>query len=279
MTAMSPPKSTFNLIEKHFANFFWGYSGEHKNYHWRSWKTLCFPLEEGGIEVKRMDVFDNILATKSMWWDNWTGMGHLASLLPDDTNNNPKVLVKELIQHRNWNIHTLIGFFPDDIVQITMNVNIGKHNIPDQAIWDLTENGKYSNKTVLNMFRDVKPKDNFLRKMKQQIIWNIQVAVHRIFPRCKLTLRWVKYCDDMMRLQPAPEAIIVAWRKPLQGSFKLNTDDSYIHENVKAGLVGTMRNDQGDFIMAFSVQAKCSNNNDAESQVVLFEIKWCIQNG
>lgn len=31
--AMSPPKGTFNLIEKYFANFFWGLSGEKKNFH------------------------------------------------------------------------------------------------------------------------------------------------------------------------------------------------------------------------------------------------------
>ncbi|XP_075103837.1 uncharacterized protein LOC142178396 [Nicotiana tabacum] len=349
------------------------------------------------------------LENSSMWWDNWTGKGPLASLL-SYTNNSPKVLVKEFILHGNWNIHKLRGSFLEDIDQIIMNVNIRKHDIPNQSIWDLTENVKYSNKTVLNMFRDLKPKDHFLSKvwhpsipfkvffltwrlwmsillfdevilnfgkkivsrcvcctnhsnefiqyvfmesdatryiwkligthmgiihkhipirgwfnhwwqqrsknvihkqvlqitliivcweiwknrcsckygdqnrfnfykMKQQIIWNIQAAVHRTFPRCKLTLPWVKYYDDMMRLKPVPEAIIVAWRKPLQGSFKLNINGSYIHENGKACLGGTMRNDQGDFIMAFSVQAKCSSNNDAEAQAALFGIKWCIQNG
>lgn len=111
----------------------------------------------------------------SMWWDNWTGKGPLASLLLD-TNNIPKVLVKEFIQHGNQNIHKLRGSFLKDIVQIIINVNIGKHDIPDQAIWDLTENGKYSDKTVLNMFRDVKPKYHFLSK-----VWHSSIPFKIVF--------------------------------------------------------------------------------------------------
>lgn len=60
---------------------------------------------------------------------------------------------------------------------------------------------------------------------------------------------------------------------------KLNTNENYIHGNGKAGLEGTMSNDQGEIIMAFSISAKCTSNNDAEAQAALFGVKWCIQNG
>nr|XP_018630427.1 uncharacterized protein LOC108947242 [Nicotiana tomentosiformis] len=226
----------------------------------------------------------------SIWWDNWTGKGPLAALLPD-INNNPKILVKEFIHNERWNSQKLGDAFLEEIVQYIVNINLGNQDIPDQAIWNLTENDKYIRKAIGASMRIVYKKipirgwlnqwwqqksNNVIHKqilqithiiicwgiwksrcsckygdqkrfnfykMRQQIIWNIQVAVS--FPGCKLTLPWVKYCEVMMRLQHVPEAIIVAWIKPSQGPFKLNTDGNYIHENCKAGLGGTMRNGQG----------------------------------
>ncbi|XP_070049508.1 uncharacterized protein [Nicotiana tomentosiformis] len=132
-----------------------------------------------------------------------------------------------------------------------------KHDLPDQAFWDLTDNGKYSNKTALHLFRDTKEKDQFLTK---------------------LTLPWVNSCDNMMKLQHIPKAISVCWNKPKHGAIKVNTDRSFIHGNGKAGLGGVVRNDQGDLIMAFSIPSKCSNNNMAKAQAAMFGIDWCVQN-
>ncbi|XP_059285830.1 uncharacterized protein LOC132039350 [Lycium ferocissimum] len=36
LTALSPPKGTILLMEKHFAKFFWGSSNDKRNYHWSS---------------------------------------------------------------------------------------------------------------------------------------------------------------------------------------------------------------------------------------------------
>lgn len=87
--------------------------------------------------------------------------------------------------------------------------------------------------------------------MKQQIVWNIQAAVHRAFPKCKLiALGQILWWYDKTK-QHVQEAIIVIWLKPPQGTLKLNTDGSYIQGNGKAGLGGTLRDDQGDFCMAY----------------------------
>jgi len=67
LSIMSPPKATFHLIEIHFANFFWGSSGDQRKYHWRSWKNLSFHTDEGGIGIRRMEDISEVLATKR-WW-------------------------------------------------------------------------------------------------------------------------------------------------------------------------------------------------------------------
>lgn len=52
LAAMSPPKGTFNLIEKYFAKFFWGSDSEKSKYHWSSWSNLCKGKEEGGTGIE-----------------------------------------------------------------------------------------------------------------------------------------------------------------------------------------------------------------------------------
>ncbi|KAK4709985.1 hypothetical protein R3W88_004498 [Solanum pinnatisectum] len=67
LSPLTPPKGTLALIEKHLANFFWGNSQDHKNYHWSSWANLCVPCDEGGIGIRSMEDFSNIFAMKR-WW-------------------------------------------------------------------------------------------------------------------------------------------------------------------------------------------------------------------
>lgn len=67
LSSMNLPKGTLTLIEKYFANFFWGSSGDKKNFHLRSWKKLCYPKKEGGIGIRSMIEISDALAMKR-WW-------------------------------------------------------------------------------------------------------------------------------------------------------------------------------------------------------------------
>ncbi|XP_070023386.1 uncharacterized protein [Nicotiana sylvestris] len=64
LSAMSPPKGTLNLIEKHLARFFWGTSADKKKYHWSAWRNLCLPKEEGGIGIRSLEDISNTLSMK-----------------------------------------------------------------------------------------------------------------------------------------------------------------------------------------------------------------------
>lgn len=49
--------------------------------HWHSWEALCFPLEEGGLNFKALDVVSEAFAMK-LWWklcandSLWAGFMH-----------------------------------------------------------------------------------------------------------------------------------------------------------------------------------------------------------
>jgi len=64
-----------------------------------------------------------------------------------------------------------------------------------------------------------------------------------------------------MKLYPIPRITIVLWNKPGIGTFKLNTNDSFLKANNMAGMGGILRNDDGDIVMAYSIPTRCSSNN------------------
>lgn len=63
------------------------------------------------------------------------------------------------------------------------------------------------------------------------------------------------------------------------GNVKINTDWSYLKVEGKAGVGGSLRNENGDTIMAFSLPYICENHNLAEVYTSWIGIYWCVQNG
>lgn len=55
------------LMEKYFANFFWGSTDGSNKYHWSSWHNMCLPKDEGGIGIRKMqDIIDTFSIKR--WW-------------------------------------------------------------------------------------------------------------------------------------------------------------------------------------------------------------------
>lgn len=67
LAAISPPKTILNYIKKLTADFFWGWDKDKKKYHWASWETLGYPLEEGGIGVRQISDVCKAFQLKQ-WW-------------------------------------------------------------------------------------------------------------------------------------------------------------------------------------------------------------------
>ncbi|KAL0328997.1 UNVERIFIED_CONTAM: hypothetical protein Sradi_4886400 [Sesamum radiatum] len=64
---LKPPKFVIERIERLFNKFFWGSFGEQKKIHWTSWDSACFPTEEGGLGVRRIDDMSEAFQYKA-WW-------------------------------------------------------------------------------------------------------------------------------------------------------------------------------------------------------------------
>ncbi|KAG5604516.1 hypothetical protein H5410_026008 [Solanum commersonii] len=87
----------------------------------------------------------------NIWWDNWCEKGPLAKLYPDCTYNVVHS-VKEYISN----------VLPDNIVHHIGNISIGDENHSDYVIWNLTQDGLYSNISAWQSIREVRQKNLFL---------------------------------------------------------------------------------------------------------------------
>ncbi|KAK4394248.1 LINE-1 retrotransposable element O protein [Sesamum angolense] len=68
---LNPPKAILHCIEQIMAKFFWSTTDQHKKLHWSKWKTICQPVEEGGLGIWRMS--DVVTAfTFKLWWRFWS---------------------------------------------------------------------------------------------------------------------------------------------------------------------------------------------------------------
>ncbi|KAI3461929.1 hypothetical protein Pfo_018592 [Paulownia fortunei] len=60
-------KKQLSLMEQIMARFFWGSTGAQKRMHWTSWNTICSPVEEGGLGIRKIEHVVKAFSLK-LWW-------------------------------------------------------------------------------------------------------------------------------------------------------------------------------------------------------------------
>lgn len=68
LAAVHPPKGNLKVIEIFMARFFWSGLDTKSREHWVSWKSLCFPNEEGGVGFRRIQDTCKAFIAKQ-WWN------------------------------------------------------------------------------------------------------------------------------------------------------------------------------------------------------------------
>ena len=59
--------SVANRIEKIQRDFLWGGLGDEFKYHLVNWRSICLPIQEGGLGVRQIAAFNNPLLGKWHW--------------------------------------------------------------------------------------------------------------------------------------------------------------------------------------------------------------------
>ncbi|XP_075076726.1 uncharacterized protein LOC142163350 [Nicotiana tabacum] len=232
--------------------------------------------------LKMRDIAENHIVwqvnsgSSNFWWDNCSLNGPLEKLFPDNPRNS-KLLVREFISDGQWNTNKLKELLPDQLVQQIQIIPIG---IKTRKInfFGLSRI-MASSQTIVHGISYGDQKNFNKYRLKQQITCSIEAAVNKAYPNSGLKLPWNSFCDTLTRLRPGYKSFVVRWLKPDMGWVMLNTDGSFLQREGKASLGGTVRDEYGDIIMAFSTPATAQNHNIAEAQAALCGLNWCKQNG
>ncbi|KAJ6713550.1 RETROTRANSPOSON UNCLASSIFIED-LIKE PROTEIN [Salix purpurea] len=144
LTSM-PPKSVMCRIERLFNKFLWSSKGQ-KRIHWECWEDLCYPVEKGGLGMRRLQDLVNAMSLK-LWW-RFRGVNvHDSSI---------------------WKRLSKVGRACDNLIR--WKVGCGKINFwhdiwvddsalssarADHPLWSLTANGVFTMYSVWNRVRQV----------------------------------------------------------------------------------------------------------------------------
>ena len=61
------PISVANRLERLQRNFLWGGDGEEFNHHLVNWDTVCSPIVNGGLGIRKIVAFNRALLGKCLW--------------------------------------------------------------------------------------------------------------------------------------------------------------------------------------------------------------------
>ncbi|XP_075093700.1 uncharacterized protein LOC107827023 [Nicotiana tabacum] len=100
------------------------------------------------------------MGNNNLRWDNWTGKGALAELIPCQAKF-AKDKVEDYIQGGTWNVMKLAKIIPVHIISQITKLMIGDKNTQDYAIWDPAADGQFSTKSTHHLTRTPRQKDQF----------------------------------------------------------------------------------------------------------------------
>ncbi|CAA7055612.1 unnamed protein product [Microthlaspi erraticum] len=67
MMCFKLPKTTYDQITSALAEFWWRSNSKGNGMHWKTWKALCKPKEEGGLDFRDLEAYNLALLGKQMW--------------------------------------------------------------------------------------------------------------------------------------------------------------------------------------------------------------------
>jgi len=95
--------------------------------------------------------------------------------------------------------------------------------------------------------------------------------------RVRIRDNWSCICQACDAAVQYNTSIPVAWIKPPPFRVKLNSDGSCVEGQCGGG--GIIRDQEGNFIFAYTISLGARTSNIAEAEAMIFGLKWCDGKG
>ncbi|XP_075109105.1 putative mitochondrial protein AtMg00310 [Nicotiana tabacum] len=158
LSAMNPPKGIIKLMEKHFANFFWGTNEGKNKYHWSSWNNLCLSQDEGGADVRKMEDIIDILSIKRWWrfrthpslWTNFFKNKYCKRAHPVNKKPNPtdSHIWRNMLKIRDKAEENIIWEIQKGNCSFWWDNWTGDANEDDFPVWTTSNDGRFSSNSA-----------------------------------------------------------------------------------------------------------------------------------
>ncbi|KAK4707378.1 hypothetical protein R3W88_033067 [Solanum pinnatisectum] len=112
-------------------------------------------------------------------------------------------------------------------------------------------------------YGDKKPNSS---RVKYMVLKGILFHLNSAFPYIQWPLKWIEVFDMIEKCKHDVKVTPIIWKTTPTNRYKLNTDDSALHNPGKIGRRGILRNEVGDIIYAFAIPLGEGTNNHAEIQ-------------
>ncbi|XP_060201962.1 uncharacterized protein LOC132630398 [Lycium barbarum] len=215
-------------------------------------------------------VEDNIVwqigqGRESFWYHNWTGVGALYKLLPEDYSPN-NIRLNEAYEEGTWQWDRAGYRVPETIRWEVQHITIHfTENKEDKAIWTPNLEGKFTMSSTWNLLRKKANGDWHDRRT-----WHKSCSLKVNFHMWRIIKNRLATDNNIGR----KSIRIVKWIPPPPSFIKLNSDGSCRDEICGGG--GVIRNNKGKLIQAYSMNLGKGTSNWAEAKALQHGIEWCI---
>ncbi|KAL2498966.1 Uncharacterized protein Adt_24516 [Abeliophyllum distichum] len=156
---MKPPKAILKKLEGIFARFLWDSRDDAPRLHWRRWKDLCIPTEEGRLGFRRLQALVDTFSLK-LWWLFRSQQSLWAQFLLSKYCKGTHPLLATIpyyasavwkrLKHIGGDTHCLL--VPYIIAEQIGNIPITAEE-HDQIMWKETSDGRLATKSAWQLVR------------------------------------------------------------------------------------------------------------------------------
>ncbi|WMV32839.1 hypothetical protein MTR67_026224, partial [Solanum verrucosum] len=119
-------------------------------------------------------------------------------------------------------------------------------------------------------------KQSNIARVKFVVFKDTIKLLHTVFPYISWPSSWKNICILIEQCYYDTKVTLVQWIKPSDVWVKLNTDGSFLSNLGKIGVGGILRDSNGNLLFAYSTPLGEGTNNQAEVEVAIFGISWCV---
>ncbi|XP_062007430.1 uncharacterized protein LOC133724663 [Rosa rugosa] len=177
MSVFQLTKNFCDDLEQMCARFWWGSTLDKKKIHWKTWKALCNPKEEGGLGFRSLSNFNSAMLAKQAWrvinnpssliarsywqvgggtsvniWSTaWVSELPGGKPVSNSLAMEEVTMVGELLSSTGvWNEGLIRRLFPSEEAEAILRIPLSLRVVSDRLIWKLERNGQFSVRLSLN---------------------------------------------------------------------------------------------------------------------------------